>query len=90
MEKLPFINALKLRSSYGQLGNDDIGTYYAYPAFYALGYNNALEPGALQSQLDNPLLTWESNNSFDIGLDFGLFKNRVRVVLNTITVRVKA
>ncbi|MGB3088549.1 MAG: SusC/RagA family TonB-linked outer membrane protein [Chitinophagaceae bacterium] len=78
MEKLPFINALKLRSSYGQLGNDDIGTYYAYPAFYALGYNNALEPGALQSQLDNPLLTWESNNSFDIGLDFGLFKNRVR------------
>ncbi len=36
------------------------------------------EPGALQSQLDNPLLTWESNNSFDIGLDFGLFKNRVR------------
>lgn len=78
MDKLSFINALKLRSSYGQLGNDDIGTYYAYPAFYALGYNNAAEPGALQSQLDNPLLTWESNNSFDLGLDFGLFKNRVR------------
>ena len=78
MANVPFINSLKLRSSYGQLGNDDIGTYYAYPAFYALGYNNAAEPGALQSQLDNPLLTWESNNSFDIGLDFALFKNRVR------------
>ncbi|MFT3846624.1 MAG: SusC/RagA family TonB-linked outer membrane protein [Lacibacter sp.] len=78
MNSLPFVNALKLRSSYGQLGNDDIGTYYAYPAFYALGYNNASEPGALQSQLDNPLLTWESNNSFDLGIDFGLFKNRLR------------
>jgi TonB-linked SusC/RagA family outer membrane protein len=78
MQNISWINALKFRSSYGQLGNDDIGTYYAYPAFYALGYNNAAEPGALQSQLDNPLLTWESNNSFDAGIDFGIFKNRVR------------
>jgi len=78
IQKISAISSLKLRASYGQLGNDDIGTYYAYPAFYALGYNNAAEPGALQSQLENPLLTWESNNSFDLGLDFGLFKNRVR------------
>ncbi|MBK6937217.1 MAG: SusC/RagA family TonB-linked outer membrane protein [Chitinophagaceae bacterium] len=77
-EHANFINSLKLRTSYGQLGNDNVGTYYAYQAFYSLGYNNAAEPGALQSQLENIPLTWESNNTFDLGVDFALFKNRIR------------
>ncbi|MGB3007014.1 MAG: SusC/RagA family TonB-linked outer membrane protein [Chitinophagaceae bacterium] len=77
-ENVRFINSLKLRTSYGQLGNDDVNTYYAYQSFYALGNNNATEPGVLQSQLENTPLTWESNNNFDVGLDFSLFKNRVR------------
>src|SRR5690606_22234333 len=78
MNGIDWINALKLRTSYGQLGNDGVGTYYAYQGLYALGYNNASEPGALQSQLPNPVLTWESSNPFDVGVDFGLFNNRVR------------
>ncbi|HEV8287160.1 MAG TPA: SusC/RagA family TonB-linked outer membrane protein [Chitinophagaceae bacterium] len=83
MNKFSWINSFKLRSSYGQLGNDGVlsGTsqvYYAYQALYDLGFNNATESGALQSQLANPQLTWESSNPFDIGIDFGLFKNRVR------------
>lgn len=78
MQSLGWINALKLRSSYGELGNDGVGTYYAYQGLYALGWNNAAEPGVRQSQLPNQPLTWESSNPFDIGVDFGLFKNRVR------------
>ncbi len=78
MASMGAVSSLKLRASYGQLGNDDIGTYYAYQAFYALGYNNASEPGSLQSQLPNAPLTWESNNNFDLGIDFGFFRNRLR------------
>lgn len=73
-----WINLLKLRTSYGQVGNEDLNTYYAFQALYALGYNNAAEPGVLHSQLDNPNLTWESSNTYDFGIEFGLFRNRVR------------
>ena len=78
MSTVDWVSSLKLRSSYGQLGNDGVGTYYAYQGLYSLGNNNAGEPGALQSQLPNPLITWESSNPFDVGIDFGLFKNRIR------------
>jgi TonB-linked SusC/RagA family outer membrane protein len=52
--------------------------YYPYQGLYDLGYNNVSSPGVIQSNLPNPDLTWETNKQFDIGLDFGLFKNRVR------------
>lgn len=78
MSNIPWINALKLRSSYGQAGNDAVGTYYAYQALYALGYNNATEPGAVQDQLGNEPLHWESSNPFDVALEFGVFRNRLR------------
>ncbi|HKH62964.1 MAG TPA: hypothetical protein VKA49_19120, partial [Flavitalea sp.] len=74
-----WINQLKLRSSYGVVGNaDDIG-FYAYQGLY--GYsNNANEPGIVQSQtqaLPNMNLNWEENKQFDIGLDFSLLKGRL-------------
>jgi TonB-linked SusC/RagA family outer membrane protein len=78
MANVKWINTLKLRTSYGELGNDGVGTYYAYQGLYGLGYNNASEPGIIQSQLPNPNLSWESSNPFDVGMDFGLFNNRVR------------
>lgn len=77
MNTASWVNSLKLRSSYGQLGNDDIGTYYAYQGLYGLGFNNADEPGALQTQLSNPTLTWESSKSFDVGVDFSILNNRL-------------
>lgn len=77
MSGVDWVSSLKLRSSYGQLGNDAVGTYYAYQGLYNLGYNNASEPGALQSQLPNPALTWETSKPFDVGVDFGLFNNRL-------------
>lgn len=68
-----WVGMLKLRGSYGEVGNDDVGDYYAWQALYELGYNNASEPGYLQSTLGNQELVWESNNSFDVGVDFNLF-----------------
>lgn len=84
-KNIPTINQLKLRGSYGQTGNDGGGTtadnadisYYAWQPLYGLGWNNASEAGILQTSLGNRDLAWESSNSFDVALEFGLFKNRV-------------
>ena len=65
-----FIDMLKLRGSYGEVGNDAIGGYYPWQALYDLGFNNASEPGILQASLAAEDLEWESNNTYDIGLDF--------------------
>lgn len=76
VRNIAFINFLKLRLSYGQVGNDSGINLYAWQALYSLGQNNGPEAGTLQSSLLSKNLVWESNSSFDFGLDFGLF-NRV-------------
>jgi len=72
-----WIDILKLRASYGQVGNDAGIGLYAWQALYSIGYNNALEPGAIQSSLLSDGLVWESNNSLDLAVDFG-FLRKVR------------
>ena len=69
-----WIDMLKLRASYGAIGNDNGIGYYAWQALYDLGRNNAFEPGLQQSSLSNETLTWESNNTFDVALEFSLIK----------------
>ncbi|GGK61033.1 SusC/RagA family TonB-linked outer membrane protein [Rufibacter glacialis] len=72
-----WIDMVKLRASYGQVGNENIGDYYAWQALYTLGRNNAAEPGFSQATLGNRALVWEKNNSFDVGVEFALFSNRL-------------
>jgi TonB-linked SusC/RagA family outer membrane protein len=69
-------NTLRLRASWGITGNSGIGlnsfqALLAYDADYA--GNGAIYP----SQLGNPLLTWEKGNTYDIGVDFGLWNNKL-------------
>ena len=83
LNNVSWINELKLRAAYGEVGNDNLlnsdGTpnYYAYQALYELGWNNAAEPGAIATKLANPDLTWETNTTKSIGVDFGFLKNRI-------------
>lgn len=72
-----WINLLKLRASYGQVGNDDLGGYYVSQSLFDLGYNNGPEGGILVSSPGNPFLKWETNIQTDYALEFGLFQNRV-------------
>ena len=70
------ISLLKLRSSYGENGNSsNFGFYSALPT-YGSGYNYGPDPGTAFSNVGNPNLTWEKNKIFNVGLDFGLWKNR--------------
>lgn len=76
MKNLTFIDLLKLRASYGEVGNDDVGGYYPWRATYE-NAQNAEEAGYIQSSLGNKELQWEVSRNFDIALEFS-FINRIR------------
>lgn len=79
MKPLDFIDNLKLRSSYGQLGNDaGVGTY-AWQELYNLR-SNASEGGYAATKLGNPNLVWESSDNFDVALEMA-FLNRYTVTI---------
>lgn len=77
MENLAWINDLKLKASFGEQGNDDIGTYYGWQSLFSIsGRNNGNYNGALHSQLENKKLQWEKNSNLNVGLDFS-FLDRI-------------
>jgi TonB-linked SusC/RagA family outer membrane protein len=76
------LNNLKLRASYGSVGNAAIGNYVT---FSQLGnqqviFNKQQEPAVVLSNLGNQDLKWEKSWQADIGLDIGLFNNRVEII----------
>ena len=79
LQNVPAISNLKLRASWGKAGNDNIGNYsYASTLTSNMYYvfNNELAPGTTPSGPANVDLKWESTTMQNIGLDFGLFKNK--------------
>ena len=84
MESVDWVNNLKIRGSWGQLGNINNVGDYDYFATYAMGdnynFNDAIVSGIVESKLPNYNLGWETVTITDIGLDFDLFNNRLHVV----------
>lgn len=74
------LGTLKLRASYGKNGNEAVAAYSTLPrlssADYVDGDDNTLF-GFYPSRLGDPSLGWETTTSFNVGLDFGLFNNRL-------------
>lgn len=68
-----WLDNLKLKASYGAVGNDNLGTYYAYQGLYATGNNDYNNAGVMISRLPNKTLKWESNMQFNVGADFAVF-----------------
>lgn len=83
-----FISDLKLRASYGALGNDAINANSArftlnQNATYVIGTNQDLAPGVGPAgSMQNSDLGWEKQTQLDIGLDFGLFDNRFSMTID--------
>lgn len=82
MKDINWITLLKLRASWGKAGNDNMGSQY--PSVAALGtdntvWNGTLVSGAAPSNMPNPDLQWEATKSFNLGLDFSAFNNRLQV-----------
>jgi len=79
MKKYEDISFLKLRASWGKVGNNNIGNYPSIASVSTANYvnNGAIIAGRQLSGIGNSDLTWETTKSWDIGLDLGLFNDRV-------------
>ena len=75
-----WLSQLKLRASYGALGNNATSDYYMYQSVYSASnyvLNNAIVSGFAQTSLSNSSLTWETTYVTNVGIDYGLFNNRL-------------
>lgn len=80
LKDVNWLSNLKLRASYGQVGNQAIKPYKTLGATQGLGteFGNVLETGYLPTkELSNPNLKWETTGSANFAVDFGLFENRL-------------
>ena len=81
--KLPgYVSFLKIRTSYGQNGNEAVGAYQTLTtlknnAYVIGGSTDTLKIGYIPQIAGNPLLAWESTNKLTVGVDFGFFNNRI-------------
>jgi len=79
------VDNLKLRSSFGSLGNQNVSSYYPYIRLVSISNLNYLFGGntpSKQSTLGAPLadnLSWETAQQWDLGIDLGMLRNRLSV-----------
>ena len=83
-----WLTFLKVRTSYGLTGNSEVlsdatseatGANFPSRGLYIGGSDYAGQPGLAPSQLANPDLKWEQTAQFNVGLNIGLFNNRVEL-----------
>ena len=80
LKNINTITDLKFRASYGLTGNQDIGSYKSLVLLGPQGqaiFDGTPYVGISTTQLPNPDLKWETTSQFDLGVDFGLFENRL-------------
>ncbi|MEO5995341.1 MAG: TonB-dependent receptor [Chitinophagaceae bacterium] len=85
MKNIPVISEAKIRASYGLAGNNAFSNDYPYVASVSgdnYSFNNNLVTGLAPSSLGNAKLGWEKSNQFDIGLDLGLFSDRIYLLVD--------
>jgi len=80
MQGVTGIDNLKLRLSYGSNGNQAVPAYSTFAQLAQASYVNGIStaPGYIPTTLANPLLHWETTNTFNAGVDFGLLKGRIQ------------
>ena len=85
MQDISFLDDLKVRASWGQLGNQQIAEYpyqatYALNQNYSFGGNVAL--GIAQNAIANPDIQWETTTTYDIGVDVTTFGGRLNLTVD--------
>ena len=79
--KSDWVDVLKLRASYGSVGNIPYSKYPQY-GLYSVSSNYNGIPAILISQVGNKDLTWEQTYTAGVGIDANFFNNRLRFVFD--------
>lgn len=82
MKDIKVLSDLKIRASYGIIGNQDIDPYSTLGLMTSTSFNfgtGTTYTGYWANGLATPDLTWEKVKQFDLGIDLGFFKNRLTV-----------
>ena len=84
MDGISAISLLKLRASYGIVGNNNIEEYNQYARVssgsdYTAIFGTTVASGTGVSSIPNTFLTWEQTAEYDLGFDVGFFNNRINV-----------
>ncbi len=84
-DNIDWIDNLKIRGSWGKLGNQNVGNY-PYQNSISLGVNypfgNNMQSGASVQTLANQNISWESTSVFDLGFDLNVFGGKVDMVFD--------
>ena len=85
LENSEIINELKFRIGWGMTGNQGISAYQTFANYGPTLYGNSAEGtniGFVPLNVSNPNLKWETTGQLNVGLDFGLWKNRITGTLD--------
>lgn len=80
LKEVSQITSLKLRLGWGRTGNQEIGDYPALTTYQSAGsaiWDGKQVVGTGPAKMPNPDLKWETTDQINIGLDFGVFNNRI-------------
>lgn len=83
MDEVKPVSFAKIRASYGVIGNNNIGNYTQYALInntINTVFGDQINTGAAVTSLANPNLGWETTHQFDVGLDLGLFNDRIQFI----------
>jgi TonB-linked SusC/RagA family outer membrane protein len=82
MEGIDELSYLKVRGSFGKVGNNNIGNYRYLSSAVTANYvtNGGITAGRALDGIGNSNLTWETTEQYDLGMDIGLFNDRLFVV----------
>jgi len=78
------VSNLKLRASYGLTGSQAIAPYQSLPKMGAVGYyyGDTYTTGYAYNSVQNPDLKWETTKTFNVGMDLGLFNNKINIIVD--------
>ncbi len=81
IKDLHLFSDLKLRAGYGLAGNNRIGSYNSLAMMNRImtAIGESTRPGYAATQIANPNLKWESNRTFNVGVDLGFFNQRLTI-----------
>ena len=76
---------LRLRASWGLSGNNNIGNYNTVQTYSSTGVvfgNNVISQAYITGNVQDPNLEWESTSQYNLGLDLGMFHDRIQLIAN--------